>query len=100
MLALTGSKPVESSAKSARGNNSPKKKPPTTSALMSAFSLLALVIDLANLASLISFGALVPFPAVNQAVVKTHLLDNGAQRNLKGAPAFNGCDTHTAPKTH
>jgi hypothetical protein len=38
--------------------------------LVSAFSLLALVIDLATLASLISFGALVAFSAVNLAVVK------------------------------
>jgi len=51
--------------------------------LVSAFSLLALVIDLATLASLISFGALVAFSAVNLAVVKTHLMDDGAQRNLK-----------------
>jgi len=42
------------------------------------------VIDLATLASLISFGALVAFSAVNLAVVKTHLMDDGAQRNLKG----------------
>lgn len=52
--------------------------------LVSAFSLLALVIDLSTLASLISFGALVAFSAVNLAVVKTHLMDDSAQRNLKG----------------
>ncbi len=42
--------------------------------LVSAFSLLALIIDLATLASLISFGALVAFSAVNLAVVRTHLV--------------------------
>ena len=52
--------------------------------LVSAFSLLALVIDLATLASLISFGALVAFSAVNLAVVKTHLVNESAHRNLKG----------------
>ncbi|MCO7517760.1 APC family permease [Pseudomonas guariconensis] len=52
--------------------------------LVSAFSLLALVIDLATLASLISFGALVAFSAVNLAVVKTHLMHDASQRNLKG----------------
>jgi len=53
-------------------------------ALVSAFSLLALVIDLATLASPTSFGALVAFSAVNLAMVKTYLVDDGAQRNLKG----------------
>ncbi|PYC26071.1 APC family permease [Pseudomonas mosselii] len=52
--------------------------------LVSAFSLLALVIDLATLASLISFGALVAFSAVNLAVVKTHLLDDSTQRSPMG----------------
>ncbi|EKT4522915.1 amino acid permease [Pseudomonas putida] len=52
--------------------------------LVSAFSLLALVIDLATLASLISFGALVAFSAVNLAVVRTHLVGQSAHRNLKG----------------
>ncbi|MDU9401373.1 APC family permease [Pseudomonas sp. zfem004] len=52
--------------------------------LVSAFSLLALVIDLATLASLISFGALVAFSAVNLAVVKTHLVNESVNRNLKG----------------
>ncbi|WDY57701.1 APC family permease [Pseudomonas sp. PSKL.D1] len=52
--------------------------------LVSAFSLLALVIDLATLASLISFGALVAFSAVNLAVVKTHLMNDNSQRHLKG----------------
>ncbi|MGG7599370.1 APC family permease [Pseudomonas sp. WC1] len=52
--------------------------------LVSAFSLLALVIDLATLASLISFGALVAFSAVNLAVVKTHLMDHAGQRTPLG----------------
>ncbi|MEN8638743.1 APC family permease [Pseudomonas sichuanensis] len=52
--------------------------------LVSAFSLLALVIDLATLASLISFGALVAFSAVNLAVVRTHLVNENTHRNLKG----------------
>ncbi len=52
--------------------------------LVSAFSLLALVIDLATLASLISFGALVAFSAVNLAVVKTHLMDDAGQRTPLG----------------
>ncbi len=56
--------------------------------LVSAFSLLALVIDLATLASLISFGALVAFSAVNLAVVKTHLLDDASQRNAKGLLSY------------
>jgi len=56
--------------------------------LVSAFSLLALVIDLATLASLISFGALVAFSAVNLAVVKTHLMDDASQRNAKGLLSY------------
>ncbi len=56
--------------------------------LVSAFSLLALVIDLSTLASLISFGALVAFSAVNLAVVKTHLMDDASQRNAKGLLSY------------
>ncbi|MFQ6573642.1 APC family permease [Pseudomonas sp. UM16] len=52
--------------------------------LVSGFSLLALVIDLATLASLISFGALVAFSAVNLAVVRTHLVNQTTHRNFKG----------------
>lgn len=52
--------------------------------LVSAFSLLALVIDLTTLASLISFGALVAFSAVNLAVVRTHLMMDTCHRNLAG----------------
>lgn len=43
--------------------------------VVSLCSLLALVMDLATLASLISFGALVAFSVVNLAVIKTYLLD-------------------------
>ncbi|TYO82593.1 amino acid permease [Pseudomonas sp. CK-NBRI-02] len=56
--------------------------------LVSAFSLLALVIDLATLASLISFGALVAFSAVNLAVVRTHLINERTHRNLKGLACY------------
>ena len=52
--------------------------------LVSVFSLLALVIDLTTLASLISFGALVAFTAVNLAVVRTHLVNETRHRNLPG----------------
>ncbi|MDF0604844.1 APC family permease [Neisseriaceae bacterium TC5R-5] len=45
--------------------------------LVSAVSLLALVISLETLASLISFGALVAFSTVNLAVIKSYLLDGG-----------------------
>ncbi|MDH4580291.1 APC family permease [Pseudomonas sp. BN415] len=43
--------------------------------IVSLVSLLAVVIDLATLASMISFGALVAFSAVNLAVIRTHLFD-------------------------
>jgi putrescine importer len=43
--------------------------------VVSAISLLAVVIDLATLASLISFGALVAFSAVNLAVIKHYFID-------------------------
>ena len=52
--------------------------------VVSAFSLLALVIDLSTLASLISFGALVAFSAVNLAVIRTHLVNETCHRNLSG----------------
>ncbi|MFK8331438.1 APC family permease [Pseudomonas sp. BJa5] len=65
------------------GNLSPRFGTPVTATLVvSAFSLLALVIDLATLASLISFGALVAFSAVNLAVIRTHLFNQSEQRNL------------------
>ena len=41
--------------------------------VVSAISLLALVLDLTTLASMISFGALVAFSVVNLAVIRTYL---------------------------
>ncbi|MEG1041240.1 MAG: APC family permease [Pseudomonas sp.] len=58
--------------------------PVVATLVVSAFSLLALVIDLATLASLISFGALVAFSAVNLAVIRTHLISDSSHRNLAG----------------
>lgn len=56
---------------------------PANAALMvSAISLVALVISLELLASLISFGALVAFSAVNLAVIRTHLFDASQPKNL------------------
>lgn len=51
------------------------KTPTTAIVLVSLISLLAVVIDLTTLASMISFGALVAFSAVNLAVIKSHLFD-------------------------
>ncbi|WP_342245022.1 APC family permease [Pseudomonas sp. OTU5201] len=48
--------------------------------IVSLVSLLAVVIDLATLASMISFGALVAFSAVNLAVIRTHLFDGRPRR--------------------
>ena len=45
--------------------------------VVSVISLLAIVIDLAILASVISFGALVAFSAVNLSVIKHYFLDPG-----------------------
>ncbi|MGV0743957.1 APC family permease [Mycolicibacterium sp. XJ870] len=45
--------------------------------VVSAVSLLAIVIDLATLASVISFGALVAFSVVNLAVIKHYFVDGG-----------------------
>lgn len=67
------------------GHLSPRFGTPVFATLLvSAFSLLALVIDLATLASLISFGALVAFSAVNLAVLRTHLLMDTSQRTPLG----------------
>lgn len=67
------------------GRLSPRFGTPVFATLVvSVFSLLALVIDLTTLASLISFGALVAFSAVNLAVVRTHLVDQACHRNLSG----------------
>jgi amino acid transporter len=43
--------------------------------VVSAMSLLAIWIDLGTMASMISFGALVAFSAVNLSVIKHHLVD-------------------------
>ncbi|MFD0043730.1 APC family permease [Pseudarthrobacter scleromae] len=51
--------------------------------LTSAVALLALVLDLVTVSSLISFGALVAFSAVNLSVIK-HYFINQKERGLKG----------------
>lgn len=51
--------------------------------LTSAVALLALVLDLITVSSLISFGALVAFSAVNLSVIK-HYFINQRERGLKG----------------
>ncbi|HCN47327.1 MAG TPA: Putrescine importer PuuP [Pseudomonas sp.] len=56
--------------------------PVNATLLVSAVSLVALVISLETLASLISFGALVAFSAVNMAVLRTHLLNKDEPKNL------------------
>ncbi|MCU1731465.1 MULTISPECIES: APC family permease [unclassified Pseudomonas] len=56
--------------------------PVNATLLVSLISLVALVIDLGTLASLISFGALVAFSAVNMAVLRTHLFAKGQPKNL------------------
>lgn len=43
--------------------------------MVSLVSLLAVVIDLATLASIVSFGALVVFSAVNLSVIKHYFVD-------------------------
>ncbi|WP_028694257.1 APC family permease [Pseudomonas cremoricolorata] len=48
--------------------------PVNATLVVSVVSLAALFVDLGTLASLISFGALVAFSAVNLAVLRTHLL--------------------------
>ena len=45
-------------------------------------SLLAVVIDLATLASIVSFGALVAFSAVNLTVIKHYFIDEGEKNVL------------------
>ncbi|MCY1345701.1 Putrescine importer PuuP [compost metagenome] len=58
------------------GTLSERFKTPTVAiVIVSLVSLLAVVIDLATLASMISFGALVAFSAVNLAVIRTYLFD-------------------------
>lgn len=58
------------------GHVSPRFSTPAYAILLvSLVSLLALVIDLGTLASIISFGALVAFSAVNLSVIKHYIVD-------------------------
>ena len=58
------------------GHVSPRFSTPVYAILLvSAVALLALVIDLETMASLISFGALVAFSAVNLSVIKHYFID-------------------------
>ena len=50
--------------------------------VVSVISLLAIVIDLATMASIVSFGALVAFSAVNLTVIKHYFIDNGEKNVL------------------
>ncbi len=60
------------------GSLSERFKTPVIAILVvSVISLLAVVIDLTTLASMISFGALVAFSAVNLAVIRSYLLLDG-----------------------
>lgn len=60
------------------GHVSPRFSTPVYSiVLVSLVSLLALVIDLGTLASIISFGALAAFSAVNMSVIKHYFVDEG-----------------------
>lgn len=52
--------------------------------VVATISLVGLALDLLTLSSLISFGALVAFGAVNLSVIKHHLID----RRLRGAGAY------------
>ena len=65
------------------GHVSVKFSTPTWAILaVSVISLLALVIDLALLASVVSFGALVAFSAVNLTVIKHYFVDAGEKNVL------------------
>lgn len=65
------------------GHVSVKFGTPTWAILViSVISLLALVIDLAILASVVSFGALVAFSAVNLTVLKHYFIDAGEKNVL------------------
>jgi putrescine importer len=60
------------------GHVSPRFSTPVYAILaVSVVSLLAIVIDLATLASIVSFGALVAFSAVNLTVIKHYFIDEG-----------------------
>ena len=68
------------------GHVSPRYSTPVYALLLvSAVSLLAVVIDLTTLASIISFGALVAFSAVNLSVIKHYFID---LRQRSGASLF------------
>ena len=63
------------------GHVSPRFSTPVYAiGLVSLVSLLAMVIDLTTLASIISFGALVAFSAVNLSVIKHYFIDLGDRR--------------------
>jgi putrescine importer len=65
------------------GHVSVKFSTPTWAILVvSVISLLAVVIDLALLASVVSFGALVAFSAVNLTVIKHYFIDAGEKNVL------------------
>lgn len=67
------------------GNLSPRFGTPVAATLLvSSVSMLALVIDLTTLASLISFGALVAFSAVNLSVIRTYLINEPSNRHTAG----------------
>ncbi len=62
------------------GHVSPRFSTPVYAILVvSVVSLLAVVIDLATLASVVSFGALVAFSAVNLSVIKHYFVDRAAR---------------------
>lgn len=62
------------------GHLSPKYSTPVYAILVvSAVSLLAVVMDLATLASVVSFGALAAFSVVNLAVIKHYWFDKGVR---------------------
>ena len=67
------------------GSLSPRFGTPVAATLLvSGVSMLALVIDLTTLASLISFGALVAFSAVNLSVIRTYLVNEPNNRTAAG----------------
>ncbi|MGH7291430.1 MAG: APC family permease, partial [Myxococcota bacterium] len=64
------------------GHVSVKFSTPTWAILVvSAVSLFALVVDLATLSSVVSFGALVAFSVVNLSVLKHYFIDEG-EKNI------------------
>ncbi|WP_028927175.1 APC family permease [Pseudonocardia acaciae] len=53
------------------------RTPVTANLVVGVFGLTALVIDLATVSSMISFGALAAFSFVNLCVIKHYMIDNG-----------------------